>query len=752
MNTLSAASKSSLIVLLVLAGVSLGADPIWPVKGRIDLSSSFCDFRPRHFHGGIDIRTGGTEGRRIYSPVDGYVWRIRYSYIGYGKALYLKDSEGYIYVVGHLRRLSDRLEKVVSDWQYKKEKYSFDIYFEPDSIPVNCRELIAFSGQTGFGAPHIHFEKRNPSNMPLNPLSHGFHLEDKIPPSIEAVALVYKDAVSIFPNGMRRIHMIPRYDSQRQRYFLDTVILVRAPFGIEIKAFDRIRDRGPGLNICRARLFIDDYVYYEVRYENYDYAQTSMVDLCFNYRLAVEQKEYWHLLYDSPGKDFSGSNSLYKEGGIFSGRTHYSYGLHNARVEIYDAAGNMSELVFPFVVAPGGKFFDIEWISDTAFYLLGQRDIRYVNVKDVDMYITSDRVGWEKIPAGHVKPRGINDYYVTLPPTEKRLKMLMINVRGESGWVMTDQYVMPSNPKKHKYDFDYSLTGDGILFTAESLERFAPSPIIAIVYEDGYVHKVNTTALTSNKFAAFYKDDRIKTRIVRMDLHESDADLPAVSRAIELVPAGNSPDDKTWEATGGFIFSFGADDFYHPVYIRAVRVDRFPRHGGKRVSDVYAVEPSFIPLSGGIDIAFKLDEHVDKTKIGLYRLNSKNKWEWLDAEVDGGMITGRSGWMGTFVVLEDTEAPRVKNISPRTDRTVETAYPMIRCTITDNLSKIESDDQIAVFLDGQWLIPEYDPETTVLQTYPRAPLADGRHELVIKVSDRIGNSRTVHSHFFVKSG
>jgi hypothetical protein len=224
-----------------------------------------------------------------------------------------------------------------------------------------------------------------------------------------------------------------------------------------------------------------------------------------------------------------------------------------------------------------------------------------------------------------------------------------------------------------------------------------------------------------------------------------------VSRAVELVPAGNSPDDKTWEATGGFILSFGADDFYNPAYIRTVRVDRFPRHGGKRVSEVYAVEPSFIPLSGEIDVAFKLDEHVDKAKIGLYRLNSKNKWEWLDAEVDGGMITGRSGWMGTFVVLEDTEAPRVKNISPRSDRTVETAYPMIRCTITDDLSKIGSDDQIAILLDGLWLIPEYDPETTILQTYPRAPLPDGRHELVIKVSDRVGNSRTVHSHFVVKS-
>jgi len=90
--------STSKTTLLTLAFLVLSHGLIYcfelPVKGGVDLSSNFCEYRPAHFHGGIDIRTGGKVGRKLFSPVNGYVWRIKYSYNGYGKGLYLKDSDG----------------------------------------------------------------------------------------------------------------------------------------------------------------------------------------------------------------------------------------------------------------------------------------------------------------------------------------------------------------------------------------------------------------------------------------------------------------------------------------------------------------------------------------------------------------------------------------------------------------------------------------------------------------------------------
>ena len=80
-----------------------------------------------------------------------------------------------------------------------------------------------------------------------------------------------------------------------------------------------------------------------------------------------------------------------------------------------------------------------------------------------------------------------------------------------------------------------------------------------------------------------------------------------------------------------------------------------------------------------------------------------------------------------------------------------TSYPQISFLVAEDLSGIENQENIKVYLDGRWLIPEYDPELELLKTYPEKRIKDGRHDLKIIVSDRVGNSRTVNTHFFVNT-
>ena len=93
--------KLLLLCLLILTAQSTTATN-WPIQKKIDLSSGFGDFRANRFHTGIDLRTGGKTGTPITAPVSGYIQRIRTSYTGYGKGLYLKGDDGFIYVFGHL--------------------------------------------------------------------------------------------------------------------------------------------------------------------------------------------------------------------------------------------------------------------------------------------------------------------------------------------------------------------------------------------------------------------------------------------------------------------------------------------------------------------------------------------------------------------------------------------------------------------------------------------------------------------------
>ena len=66
-----------------------------PLEARLLLAGTFGEIRTNHFHSGIDIKTGGTEGYPVYAVADGYVSRIKVSAYGFGKAMYVTHPNGY---------------------------------------------------------------------------------------------------------------------------------------------------------------------------------------------------------------------------------------------------------------------------------------------------------------------------------------------------------------------------------------------------------------------------------------------------------------------------------------------------------------------------------------------------------------------------------------------------------------------------------------------------------------------------------
>jgi hypothetical protein len=99
--------------------------------------------------------------------------------------------------------------------------------------------------------------------------------------------------------------------------------------------------------------------------------------------------------------------------------------------------------------------------------------------------------------------------------------------------------------------------------------------------------------------------------------------------------------------------------------------------------------------------------------------------------------------------LEDTNPPVIKKVYPYDGKKFKQRKPKIKAMVGDDLSGIGSDLDIQVTIDGEWMIPEYDPETNVLITRPIFPLSYGKHELLISVKDRAGNRGEARRDFFV---
>ena len=262
--------------LLVFVFLSLIAIPVlaldWPVKRKIDISSGFGDFRPNHFHAGIDIRTGGRVGEKVYSPVDGYIWRVKMSYNGYGKGLYIKGRDNHFYVFGHLLDFVDKIKKPVREEQIAKQQYYQDIYFEEDKIPIKKGELLGYTGQSGKGGPHLHFERRTSDNKPLNPLKHGLKLKDKVRPVFKKIGFQLTDDHSLFDNGKRKVFFDVISGNKTGQYRLDTTLYFNSPFGVLTGCFDLIRTSGVKLTVYKLEVYFDDTMYYMVEFDTVDRA------------------------------------------------------------------------------------------------------------------------------------------------------------------------------------------------------------------------------------------------------------------------------------------------------------------------------------------------------------------------------------------------------------------------------------------------------------------------------------------------
>ena len=157
-----------------------------PLGIDLYLAGSFAEMRNNHFHAGLDIKTQGQSGYRVYGAADGWVSRIAVSPSGYGNALYVSHPNGYMTVYAHLKEFRDDIKQYVKDHQYKQQEFAVNIFPNRDQFKVSKGEVVALSGNSGSsGGPHLHFEIRDErTGKPVNPALWGFNITDSTPPRI----------------------------------------------------------------------------------------------------------------------------------------------------------------------------------------------------------------------------------------------------------------------------------------------------------------------------------------------------------------------------------------------------------------------------------------------------------------------------------------------------------------------------------------------------------------------------------------
>ena len=107
-----------------------------PMDIPMILAGNFGEMRSNHFHTGIDIKTQGVEGFKIYAVADGYISRVRISEWGYGKALYIDHPNGLTSVYAHLSRFPEKIAQLIYTQQKALESFQIDEIVLNDSVFV----------------------------------------------------------------------------------------------------------------------------------------------------------------------------------------------------------------------------------------------------------------------------------------------------------------------------------------------------------------------------------------------------------------------------------------------------------------------------------------------------------------------------------------------------------------------------------------------------------------------------------------
>ena len=338
------------VLAFVTVALSMMAQERFPKYGNpldipIALSATFGEIRPNHIHAGLDIKTQGVEGKKVYAVADGYVSRIGVSPYGYGNVLYITHYDGYTSVYAHLQRFSGEIAKYVKQYQYKHKKFASQIYPDADKFPVKKGDLIAYSGNSGgSGGPHLHFEIRHTvSEKPLNPMYFGYKIEDNAKPLIQGVAVYPLGDESTLEGDIKPMYFSVESSNGKYKLKDRNVVHGNGEMAFGICTYDLVGTQtnkdGPYLY----ELFLNDELAFQMEADSFSYSEPRYVNSLLDYRHYKQKKSSYVRTEVDP---FNKLQMIeVKNGTVFveEGDTV------NVRFKISDYAGNSSQISFKMV-------------------------------------------------------------------------------------------------------------------------------------------------------------------------------------------------------------------------------------------------------------------------------------------------------------------------------------------------------------------------------------------------------------------
>ncbi len=714
------AGKCTLVlIVVVIAGIcgdAFSGQLRLPLTGDICPTSSFGSWRQGHLHAGLDFSTGGVTGVPVLAVDSCRVWRIRLWNAGYGRALYAELADGKTAVYGHLSRFIPEIERLVEAEQDRKGAYEVELLFDSETMRFEPGDTLAYSGETGSGPPHLHFELRSGrgDHDKINPIPDYMDLAERARPEIKSIRLIPLGADSRINRSFDPVTVTPGREMG--------VLTVAGDFGVSVYATDPVQC-GRVLKPIHYWASIDGVPVFLLSLDRFPFSKGHYVGGF--YESAGGSK--FVRLYNAYDLDLSGFTCRTPAGPKANGLL--TPGEHELVVSVADAWGNTREVEVPFVQGSLPAFRRLGLRRDSTMVTL-EIDADPVGCAAVAFYRTGG--DWHPLEIG--RPDGGSIEFTVGAESRVEVRCLIEDPSGlvREGFLATGGQAPGTDTP---VDLRTALHPGYVEIYAASAG--APSSLPeAIISEGSLSRSMPLQPVGENLFRGTFVPE-MESGTVRIEAWvEFDGRVVAETTVLQL--GCLKPGREIWLSTENYRVRLAAPKGYSSRSLVTVCEEPGKTYRGFRSSaGRLLLEPRDVFFNEQVDVLVVRKDRSLKGGHGVFAETG----EWASFRGCFNEI----GWCEFkmrqpehLVMLEDLDGPEIEPVEDFRRRPAD-GKAIFASRVTDRGSGVDA-GSLRAYVDDEVAIVSIDPDTGLVGGRTTKPLPYGEHRIRLEAEDRLGNA------------
>ena len=717
------------IIIILFSGIH-ASDYIWPNDYEGSITTTFAEPRYRRFHAGIDIRTYGEIGSNIYAIYDGYINRIKIEPDNYGKAIYLKLSDGNLALYSHLSKFNLEIEGLVKKLQKKYNSSFFDhTLSEREYIKLSKGDIIGYTGDTGsLSGPHIHFEIRDSNNRPINPLLKYYEIKDNLAPTAKSLTFIPLSSKS-WVNGIQDYQTIKLKKINDNKYIIQDTVSILGEFGIALETYDIIENLDQfKFGVYNIQLLIDGIEYYSIEFDNYAFKENPLIYTEIDYSL-LENDNLSHRLFNNENNNLSFIKS------DNNGKITLDKNFHNLIINVSDANNNKTQIqgiltgetnqVINAQLINKNNKFEVNFEKKIKSRLFFKKQSKYLDVENSEV----------------IKLLKLDSNKYTVDDFIPDLDIIEYFTKNERGVISRKSYISSDllDPYKIRGNFNIKHLDAGLILEFKEDIYSGYSPKITIISDD------------NRKTYDLYRKDKNTLSSNIIDLYNINKIRIEFSSDPEIVFEKNIKSLSSRSLTN-FIYNrykiiYDKESFYNETLIWIDNPIYQLDKKYTQISKPISINPTTIPFKKKIMLEY--DTSVCEN-CGFYKYDSiKKTWNYLSTLYQNNILSTQLSSGGIIAILNEKIEPNIYNLIPMPKSTYKQKdLKNIKFNVVDEESGLNV-EKIKIFIDDNELFYDYINYRKLVIAELDSLLLPGIHTMEISVYDNVNNLNTTKGEFII---